>query len=111
MVPSAVFFIIRLRLRSFLSTGNGDKDVSWDEIAEQSLKEFSRKVASSPTSVLEKLVADLSMEIDFVNEQVAIEPELYETLDAKKRKDLLLESTKKRLEIAEIEFRKRSSVF
>ena len=77
MVPSVVFSTVRLRLRSLLSAGNSDKDVSGDEVAEQSLKEFSRKVASSPTSVLEKLVADLSMESDFVNEQIAVEPELY----------------------------------
>jgi hypothetical protein len=87
-----------------------EKDVNGDEIARESLKEFSRKATYLPTSVLERLIADLSTDIDFLNEQIAVEPELYETDAGKKTKDRNLKIAKKKLQIVETEFRKRPHI-
>jgi hypothetical protein len=101
----------RFRFTSWriLANSEDERQSKTDEVIKQSLKEFSKRVMRLSTPFLESMLADLSMEIDFLKDQIAAEPGLYESGSGKSLKDRSLLIAKKKLQIAETEFRKRSS--
>lgn len=101
----------KLTLKNILTSLPDDEEhgAKTDEGDEENLREFSKRVARQPTPTLESMLAEFSMEINFLEDQVLAEPELFAFGYGKSVADRKLRMTKKRLLIVkdEIEIRER----
>lgn len=85
----------------------GDRSDEEAGLEKTSLAEFLQKVRELDISTLEFTIAELSREVQFLEDQVGAQPELYREQSARERVEKKLNLHRKTLEIAKDEYRRK----
>ncbi|MGI0091365.1 MAG: hypothetical protein ACREBS_06620 [Nitrososphaerales archaeon] len=76
---------------------------------DEDLSLFARILKQTPTSVLERDISELLTDLKFLEDQVLLEPKLYEKREARAKAQQKIEHMHKKIRLAQSEYNSRLS--